>query len=74
MARHPVFQSIYGEYTWCSICQKANRTETWVAKEWCCPNEYCKGQPFNAWDWRTVLSTHPDYPDHPDPDTRYTLT
>lgn len=57
---NPANGRVHGEYTWCSACQRAERTEEWDRGIWVCP--HCQGIARDGRPWEDVRNVCPTYP------------
>lgn len=67
--RNPVTGREHGDYTWCAICERAGRTDSWNIGLWSCP--YCGGIARDGRPWEEVRRVHPAYPEEPEPGSAY---
>lgn len=64
--RNPDTGLVHHDWTWCQICERVYRTESWVRRRWRCPMPECTGLLGDAFPWESEhfgpRGRHPRYP------------
>lgn len=71
---NPTTHASHGPYSWCSLCERVNLTQTWVTKGWRCPTPGCAALAVHARPWYQVRQLQPRYPETPEVGKRYSFS